>query len=116
MAKAFFNVLAKNKGFADSAGTKPAAQINPIVVQVMREAGIDIGYETPKLLTLELIEQFDRMITMGCGVEDSCPANFLPSEDWGLDDPSDKPVEEVRRIRDEIKTRVEKLIAEILTI
>ena len=113
MAKAFFNTLAKNKGIADSAGTKPATQINPVVIQVMQEVGIDISREIPKLLTLELVEQFDRVITMGCGVEDSCPAGFLPTEDWGLDDPADKPIEEVRRIRDEIKARVKKLVAEV---
>jgi arsenate reductase len=113
MAKAFFNTLAKNGGIADSAGTKPAAQINPTVVQVMQEVGIDISREIPKLLTLELLEKFDRVITMGCGLEDTCPASFLPTEDWGLDDPADKPVEEVRRIRDEIKTRVEKLVAQL---
>jgi arsenate reductase (thioredoxin) len=113
MAKAFFNTLAKNKGIADSAGTKPSERVNPTVVQVMKEAGIDISHEKPKLLTLELVEQFDRLITMGCGVEDSCPAGFLPTEDWGLDDPADKPIEEVRRIRDEIKTRIEKLVAEL---
>lgn len=113
MAKAFFNTLAKNKGIADSAGTKPAAQINPTVVQVMREVGFNISREITKLLTLELVEQFDRVITMGCGVEDSCPAGFLPTEDWALDDPADKPIEEVRRIRDEIKNRVEKLAMEL---
>jgi arsenate reductase len=77
----------------------------------MEEAGIDISREKPKLLTLELLDNFDRVITMGCGVEDTCPASFLPTEDWGLDDPADKPAEEVRRIRDEIKARVEKLVA-----
>ncbi|OGN87673.1 MAG: arsenate reductase [Chloroflexi bacterium RBG_13_46_9] len=113
MAKAFFNALAINKGIADSAGTRPATGINPTVIQVMHEVGIDISREIPKLLTLELVEQFDRMITMGCGVEETCPAGFLPTEDWGLDDPADKSIEEVRRIRDEIKTRVEKLVAEL---
>jgi arsenate reductase len=113
MAKAFFNALARNKGIADSAGTKPAKQVNPTVVQVMREVGVDISNEIPKLLTLELIEQFDRMITMGCGVEETCPAGFLPTEDWGLDDPAGKPMEEVRRIRDEIKSRVQELVARL---
>jgi arsenate reductase len=113
MAKAFFNTLANNKGIADSAGTKPATQINPTVIQVMNEVGIDISRETPKLLTFELVERFDRMITMGCGVEETCPAGFLPTEDWGLDDPEGKSIEEVRHIRDEIKARVEKLVAEL---
>lgn len=103
--------MAKKKGIADSAGTKPSSQVNPTVVKVMQEAGIDISREIPKLLTLELMDRFDRVITMGCGVEESCPASFLPTEDWGLDDPADKPIEEVRRIRDEIKSKVAKLIA-----
>lgn len=113
MAKAFFNILAKKKGIADSAGTKPAAQINTAVVQVMQEVGIDISHETPQLLTLELLEKFDRVITMGCGLDETCPASFLPTEDWGLDDPLGKPIEEVRWIRCNIKIRVEKLVAEL---
>lgn len=113
MAKAFFNVLAKNKGIADSAGTKPSSQVNPAVIKVMQEVAIDISREKPKLLTLELMDEFDRVITMGCGVEGTCPASFLPTEDWNLTDPADKPTEEMRRIRDEIKIRVEKLILEL---
>ena len=113
MAKAFFNTLAKNKGIADSSGTKPSSKINPDVVKVMEEVGIDISREKPKLLTLELMGKFDRVITMGCGVEETCPACFLRTEDWNLTDPTDKPIEEVRRIRGEIKARVEKLISEL---
>ena len=113
MAKAFFNTFAKNKGIADSAGTKPSSQINPVVIKVMEEIGIDISRENPKPLTIELMDKFDRVITMGCGVEETCPASFLPTEDWNLTDPADKTIEEVRRIRDEIKIRVEKLISEL---
>lgn len=98
---------------ADSAGTKPSDRINPIVAQAMKEIGIDISGEKPKILTLELIEQFDRVITMGCGVDEACPANLLPTEDWGIEDPSEKPIEEVRRICDEIKKRVEYLLAHL---
>jgi len=113
MAKAFFNILAKKRGIADSAGTKPSDRVNPVVVQVMQEVGIDISREIPKLLTPELMDKFDRIITMGCGGETSCPAGYLPTEDWDLDDPEDKPIEEVRRIRYQIKKRVEKLAAEL---
>ena len=113
MAKALFNVLAKNKGVADSAGTKPSSQVNSAVIKVMQEIGIDISRENPKLLTIELMDKFNRVITMGCGVEETCPASFLPTEDWNLTDPADKPTEEMRRIRDEIKIRVEKLILEL---
>jgi protein-tyrosine-phosphatase len=113
MAKAFFNALAKNQGMADSAGTKPTSEVNPTVIKAMQEAGIDISREKPKLLTLELMDKFDRVITMGCGVEETCPASFLPIEDWGLVDPADKSIEEVRLIRDDIQTRVEKLVREL---
>ncbi|MDD5189825.1 MAG: arsenate reductase ArsC [Dehalococcoidales bacterium] len=111
MAKAFFNKLADGKGTADSAGTKPDTKINPMIIRAMQETGIDISHETPKLLTLELAEQFDRMITMGCGVEETCPARFLPTEDWGLPDPAGQPIEVVRQIRDQVRARVEKLVA-----
>jgi arsenate reductase (thioredoxin) len=113
MAKAFFNILAKRRGIADSAGTKPSANVNPAVVQVMHEVGIDISREKPKLLTPELMKNFDRVITMGCGVDKACPAGFLPIEDWNLDDPESKPIEDVRRIRYQIQRKVEKLVAEI---
>ena len=110
MAKGFFNAYAKNMGIADSAGMRPSTDANPIIVEAMREVGIDISREKPKLLTVELMDKFDRVITMGCGVEDSCPANFLPTEDWKLEDPEGKPIEIVRNIRDEVKLKVEELI------
>ena len=113
MAKAFFNALAKGKGVADSAGTKPSNQVNPTVIDVMKEMGFDLSHEKPKLLTLDLLDKFDRVITMGCGVEESCPASYLPTEDWNLVDPSDKSIEVVRNIRDEIKAKVEILISEL---
>ena len=113
MAKAFFNILAKKRGIADSAGTEPSESINPVVVQVMLEVGIDISRKTPKLLTPELMDKFDRVITMGCGAEKACPASYLPTEDWDLDDPEGKPIEDVRLIRYKIKKRVEKLAAEL---
>jgi arsenate reductase len=113
MAEAFFNHYSRDKVAATSAGTQPAAQVNPTVVQVMREVGIDISRRTPKGLTLEMMESADRVISMGCGVEESCPAGVVPMEDWGIDDPEGRPVEDVRRIRDEIKRRVLKLIAEL---
>jgi len=112
MAKAFFNIMAAGGGIADSAGTKPSTHVNPTVVRAMQEVGIDIASEQPKTLTPDLLEKFDRVITMGCGLEESCPASFLPTEDWGLDDPAGQPLSVVRRIRDEIRTRVEKLLYE----
>ena len=68
MAKGFFNALAKNMGIADSAGTQPAKDVNPVVVKAMQKVGIDITHEKPKLLTLELMDKFERVITMGCSV------------------------------------------------
>ena len=113
IAEAFFNHLAKGKASATSAGTKPGSQVNPVVVRAMREAGLDISQQKPKALTFEMIENADRVITMGCGVEEVCPASFVPTEDWELEDPEGKPIEKVREIRDQIKARVEKLIKEL---
>ena len=81
----------------------------------MREAGIDISHNKPKMLTFEMVEKADRMITMGCGADAQavCPASFIETEDWELDDPHGQPIDKVRKIRDEVKTRVEKLIEEI---
>jgi len=112
MAEAFFNRLAKGRARAISAGTKPGEKVNPVVVQAMKEVGIDISGNKPKMLTFEMIEKADRMITMGCGEDAAglCPAGFIETEDWALDDPSGKPIEEVRKIRDEIKTRVAALL------
>jgi arsenate reductase len=113
MAEAFFNRLAGNKASATSAGTQPASQVNPTVVQVMREAGLDVGHKTPRLLTFEMMEHADRVITMGCGAEKVCPASFSPTEDWQLEDPEGKSVEEVRQIRDDIRNRVTALVKEL---
>ena len=109
MAEAFFNSLAEGKAIATSAGTRPAAHVDSNVAQAMREIGIDITQQRPKPLTFEMVESADRVITMGCGVEEVCPASFIPTEDWELEDPEGKPLEKVRQIRDEIKTRVEEL-------
>jgi arsenate reductase len=110
MAEAFFNQAAGGKARAISAGTKPASAVDPKAVEVMREVGIDIRENKPKALTLEMLEQSDRVVTMGCGVEGVCPASFVQTEDWRLEDPKGKPIEEVRRIRDEIRAKVLKLL------
>lgn len=83
------------------------------MTEAMREIGIDIHSQKPKPLTLQMLEGADRVITMGCGVEESCPASFAPVTDWALDDPEGRSIEKVREIRDEIKTRVEALIKEL---
>jgi arsenate reductase (thioredoxin) len=111
MAEAFFNQMAKGKAKAISAGSQPANKVNPTVVQVMREVGIDISHNQPKLLTLEMMEGITLAVTMGC--ENACPYTPAETRDWALEDPKDKPIEEVRRIRDEIQTRVSDLIKEL---
>jgi len=115
MAAAFFNLLAKGKANAFSAGTQPAETVSPVVVEAMKEVGIDISGNKPQLLTMDLVEKADRMITMGCGAdaEAVCPAGFLETEDWSLDDPFGKSIEEVRKIRDEVRRRVENLLIEL---
>jgi len=115
MAEAFFNRLAGKKGVASSAGTQPAAQINPTVVRVMSEAGVDISRNKPKMLTPEMMENAERVITMGCSAEKVCPAVFVPMEDWQIDDPESKPVEKVREIRDTIRNKVAELVKELNT-
>lgn len=106
MAAALFNALAHpDKARADSAGTQPGSRIHPVVVDVMREVGIDLSSAHPYKLTAELAAGSAWLVTMGCGEE--CP--FIPGarrEDWLIDDPRDRPLDEVRRIRDEIAARV----------
>ena len=97
-----------------SAGSAPAAAVNPAVVEAMREIGIDISAETPKILTIGAVEASDVCVTMGCG--DTCPV--FPGKrylDWRLDDPAGQGIEAVRPIRDEIERRVRALIAELAT-
>ena len=115
MAEAFFNLLAKGNAKAISAGTQPTEKVNPVVTEVMKEVGIDISANKPKMLTFDMVEKAEKMITMGCGAEAGavCPASFIETEDWTLEDPEGKPIEQVRKIRDEIKDRVIRLIEEI---
>jgi protein-tyrosine-phosphatase len=108
MAEAFFNQAAGGKARALSAGTKPASAVDPRTIEVMREVGIDISRNKPKALTMEMLEQADRVITMGCGVEGVCPASFVETEDWQLEDPKGKPIEDVRRIRAKVLRLLEK--------
>jgi len=113
MAEAFFNSLAPKDLRSLSAGTKPSDRVNPQAVAVMKEAGLDISENKLKLLTSEMIEKADRIITMGCGA-DVCPASFLPKiEDWKIEDPAGQPAEKFREVRDEIRRRVERLVDEM---
>ena len=112
MAAAFLTHLSKGEVEVRSAGSAPADSINPAVVEAMKEIGIDISHEVPKVLTTEAVIESDVVITMGCG--DACP--FFPGKrylDWKLNDPAGQGVASVRPIRDEIKALVEGLIAEL---
>jgi arsenate reductase len=112
MAAAFFNALAdKTRAYAISAGTRPGTAVHPEVVTAMREAGIDLSSATPQYLASHLTKDAHILITMGCG--DECPlVPGVERDDWPLDDPKGQPAEAVRRIRDEIKKRVEELVKE----
>jgi len=111
MAEAFFNKLTGGKARALSAGTQPADKVNPTVVEAMKEVDIDIR-SRPKMLTVDMVEKADKMITMGCGAEAEavCPASFIETEDWALEDPKEKSLQQVRKIRDQIQTKVVDLI------
>jgi len=109
MARAFFDRIAKGRMVGLSAGTTPDECVNPDVVQVMREVGIDISAEKPKLMTQDMVDSALRIVTMGCGVEGICPAVSVQTLEWSLDDPKGRIIDEVRRIRDEVQTRVDSL-------
>jgi len=116
MAEGFFNKYAPRGYEAISAGTKPISQINPIAVEVMREADIDIGNQKSKELTEDMIRNSSNIVNMGCMEKESCPTLFLQNLlDWNIEDPKGKPIEKVREIRDEINERVKELVASIKT-
>ena len=112
MAEAIFNRLSGGRHKGISAGSNPAEAVNPVVVEALREIGIDISGRRPRKLTAEIAEEADITVTIGCG-EGVCP--IVPGEirDWPLEDPTGKPLEAVRRIRDEIESRVKALLAEL---
>jgi arsenate reductase (thioredoxin) len=109
MSQALFEQAAEGRHTALSAGTTPGERIHPEVVEVMREVGIDLSDRVPQALTVELAQQADVVVTMGCG--DACP--YIPGKryiDWNLFDPKGRPIEDVRATREEIKQRVGALI------
>jgi len=112
MSAALFERASDGRHHALSAGTTPGERVHPEVVEVMRELGIDLSDRRPQLLTRELAEEADVVVTMGCG--DACPyISGKRSIDWELSDPSGRPVDEVRAIRDDISRRVAALAAEL---
>jgi arsenate reductase len=116
MAEGFFKKYAP-KGFkVQSAGTKPVSQINPIVVEAMKEVGIDISKQKSKELTDEMIRESYKVVNMGCMDKNFCPTIWLPKViEWNLEDPKGKSIEEVRQIREEIEKRVKEIVAETTT-
>ena len=113
MAAGYLRHIAGDAVEVRSAGSIPADQINPTAVAAMLEEGIDITAEQPKVLTTEAVQASDVVITMGCG--DACP--FFPGkryEDWKLDDPAGQGIDAVRPIRDDIKSRIEALVADLI--
>lgn len=117
MAQAYTNHFSVERGLrvhAESAGTIGGKALNPIAIEAMREDGIRLDGQVPKLLTQEMADEADKIISMGCGVDAAaCPAKFLLTEDWGLDDPAGQPIERVRQIRDQIRSRVEAMLDEV---
>jgi protein-tyrosine-phosphatase len=112
IAAGYLQALAGDRVEVLSAGSEPKDQINPVAIAAMAEEGIDISGNTPKILTVDAVKESDVVITMGCG--DACP--IFPGkryEDWELEDPAGKDIETVRRVRDDIRSRVEALLAEI---
>lgn len=118
MAEALFNDAAKRKGVDAkglSAGTRAGQAVNPQAKQAVEELGISMQDAQPKQLTPELIKEANKIITMGCGVNAAeCPAGFLVTEDWGLDDPAGQPIEIVRAIRDQIRAKIDILLEELV--
>ena len=115
MAAGYLTFLAEGRIEVRSAGSMPSSQVNPVAIQAMAEDGIDISTQTPKILTTESVQASDVVITMGCG--DACP--IFPGkryEDWELEDPAGKGIDTVRQVRDDIRTRVEALISDLLPV
>ena len=114
MAEAF----AKRYGGEDvevySAGTMPASSIHPEVIEVMKERGLDLSSKKPQMLDLKMVEAADIVVTMGCSVEELCPAPLIKNfVNWNIEDPKGKPIEKVREIRDEVERRVLELLQQI---
>jgi arsenate reductase len=112
MSQALFERVAEGRHSALSAGTTPGERVHPEVVEVMRELGIDLSDRVPQVLTVELAQQADVVVTMGCG--DACP--YIPGKryiDWNLPDPKGQQIKEVRATREEIQRRVAALVAEL---
>lgn len=111
MAEAFFKKYAPSKFNAISAGTSPSTQLNPMVIQVMKEIGIDMNEQKPKLLSDSMVNNSSKTVNMGCMDKESCPSLFVKDIlDWNISDPKEKSLDDVRKIRDQIKFEVINLV------
>ena len=114
MAEAFFKKYAKNQFHVISAGTSPSSHLNPVVVSVMNELGIDLENQKPQLLSSPMIENSNKTVNMGCMDKESCPSLFVKDvDDWNIEDPKGKSIEDVRKIRDQIKNDILNLLNSI---
>ena len=114
MAEAFFKKYAKNQFHVISAGTSPSSHLNPVVVSVMNELGIDLKNQKPQLLSSSMIKNSNKTVNMGCMDKESCPSLFVKDvDDWSIEDPKGKSIDDVRKIRDQIKNDVLNLLNSI---
>ena len=114
MAEAFFKKYVPVGYQVHSAGTKPSTTINSLVIEVMKEVGMDLTKQKPKKLSEDMILNCDKTINMGCMDKDACPALFTKNiVDWKINDPKGKSIEEIRKIRDEIESKIKKLLASL---
>jgi protein-tyrosine-phosphatase len=114
MAEAFFKKFAKNRFNVISAGISPSSTLDPVVVSVMAEIGIDLKNQQPQLLSSSMIENSNKTVNMGCMDQESCPSLFVKGvDDWNIEDPKGKSVEDVRKIRDQIKNDVLNLLGSL---
>ena len=114
MAEAFFKKYAKNQFHVISAGTSPSSHLNPVVVSVMNELGIDLKNQKPQLLSSSMIKNSNKIVNMGCMDKESCPSLFVKDvDDWNIEDPKGKSIEDVRKIRDQIKNDILNLLNSI---
>ena len=115
MAEGLFRKYAPQEYTALSAGTKPSGQINPLAIQAMKEYGIDISNQKPKIVTEDMIRNATVSVNMGCMDKESCPTLFIHNLiEWGIEDPKGKPIEKVREIRDDIEQKVRQLAADLV--
>ena len=114
MAEAFFKKYAKNQFHVISAGTSPSSHLNPVVVSVMNELGIDLKNQKPQLLSSSMIKNSNKTVNMGCMDKESCPSLFVKDvDDWSIEDPKGKSINDVRKIRDQIKNDILNLLNSI---